>query len=96
MPLVNKQQLIDMKLEDDKLPSYAFPGGYPLFYVVADSGILCSDCANSEEYKKALEDYPEDKQWLIVEYDINYENAYLYCENCNNRIESAYNDLGDE
>lgn len=28
------------------LPSYAWPGGYPIMYLLDDGGTLCGDCAN--------------------------------------------------
>lgn len=79
--------LDDIRGESGKLPSYAWPGGYPLFYFTADNGILCPDCANCDECKEAQED---DDQWRIVEFDTNWEDSSLYCDNCSKRIESAY------
>lgn len=69
---------------DDKgnLPSFAWPGGYPLFYLDAESNILCPDCANENDEYSAP----------IVAHDANWEDDSLYCDHCNKRIESAYND----
>jgi hypothetical protein len=39
----------DMRMENGNLPAYAWPGGYPIYYVAADNGVLCPVCAN--DYK---------------------------------------------
>jgi len=64
----------------DKLPSFAWPGGYPIFYIDRDGTAICPRCANHKRWY--------DKR--IIGADINYEDDSLYCENCNKRIESAY------
>ena len=68
--------------DDGKLPNYAWPGGYPIFYVDKENNILCPECANKgDEYS-----FP------IVDFDINYEDKTLYCDDCSRHIESAYGD----
>jgi hypothetical protein len=64
-----------------KLPKYAWPGGYPMFYVTERNSVLCPDCANKEG---AGSDDPP------VAHDANWEDPSLYCDGCNDRIESAY------
>ncbi len=64
---------------------YAWPGGYPIFYITEDGGVLCPDCANTEDTTDT-----DDPQWRIVGAEVNYEDPELYCDNCNGRIESAY------
>lgn len=80
-----------------KFPAYAWPGGYPVCYVTADSGVLCPDCANDNleltTAKPNSDDY--DRQWAIVDYDVNYENCQLSCDHCNQYIDPAYI-TGDE
>ena len=71
----------------DLLDWYAWPGGYPLFYMTKDNGVLCPKCAN-ENF--TLVNNHADEQWYIVEYDVNYEDDSMYCDNCSNQIESAY------
>src|SRR5690606_3191805 len=66
---------------------YAWPGGYPLFYVTEDNGVLCPRCANKN---RRLCLSPDDPQWHVVDYDINYEDEDLYCDNCSQPIECAY------
>lgn len=90
------------RLENGRLPAFCFPGGYPIFYICADNGILCPNCANQDNgslaftndgHCGAIEDSEfVDKQWCIVAYDVNYENDNAYCDHCGVRIESAYGD----
>lgn len=75
--------------DDGTLPAYAWPGGYPIFYLLADDAVLCADCANGKNGSEASENHP-DRQWRIVAADINWEDPNLYCDHCNKRIESAY------
>ena len=75
--------------ENGKVDSWAWPGGYPLFYICADSGILCPDCANGENGSLATETDPTE-DWRVVAYDINWEDPDLFCDHCSRRIESAY------
>ena len=65
--------------------------GYPLFYHMADGGILCPSCMQ-EAYDENLTSDPDDKQWYVVECSVNWEDTNLTCEHCNERIESAYGD----
>lgn len=66
--------------EDGKLPAFAWPGGYPLFYVTEQNTILCPEHASVES------DYNDE---LISAVDVNWEDPELYCEH-GERIESAY------
>jgi hypothetical protein len=62
-----------------ELPKWAWPGGYPLYYVDAQNSALCPVCANKSEYP-----YP------VVACDINWEDPDFYCMDCGERIPSAY------
>src|SRR5262245_12808100 len=86
-------------VESDMKPiAYAWPGGYPVFYL-ARSGwkneetgelelnqydksefVICPSCAGTAK----------DNDAILIAYDINYEDDDLYCEVCEERIESAY------
>ncbi len=81
-----------IRTDDGKLPAYAWPGGCPMYYVVADNGILCPECANEPESQDTDADCPDDDQWRIVAYGVNWEDDSMYCDNCNERIEPAYGD----
>ncbi len=74
--------------EDGKFQTYAWPGGYPVYHLCADNGVLCPECANTQSEVHTNEDGPED--WHIVASDVNYEDPHLYCDHCHQRIESAY------
>jgi hypothetical protein len=69
---------------------YAWPGGYPIFYIVKDGGCLCADCSNGN-MDKTLD--PDDQDWYIMACDINWEDPTLYCDNCAKFIESAYAEI---
>lgn len=71
---------------DGTVPKWAWPGGYPLFYVCEDGGDICSDCVNHDEGFREI-DAPD---WNVNGYAINYEDPELYCDGCGRRIESAY------
>ena len=56
---------------------YAYSGhGYPLFYYVRSS-VLCADCA-----RKVFDE--------IDDWNTNWEDPGLFCDDCGARIESAY------
>jgi hypothetical protein len=80
--------------ETGKLPAYAWPGGYPVFYICADNGVLCPNCANTEPQVLEADRHAECcrafEQWRIVAGDVNWEDNCLTCDHCNQRIESAY------
>lgn len=65
---------------------YAWPGGYPIYYLTGDGGCLCSKCAN-DNVDLTLTDDP---QWGIKLSDINWEDDGLFCDNCQEPIASAY------
>lgn len=75
--------LDNIRLKDGTLPAYAWPGGYPMFYLDAENCILCPKCANKGEIAPTA-------------YSVNWEDPQLFCEECNERIESAYAEDGDE
>jgi hypothetical protein len=97
--------------ENGKFPTFAFPGGYPIYYLMADNEILCPDCANlpeaytTAEKREAIKsgidqeegtpDYT-DRDWEIVAVDIHEEGLPLTCANCNKEIPSAYGPTDDD
>jgi hypothetical protein len=70
------------------LEPYAWPGGYPLYYLLEQQHeviTLCPTCAADEEPNGPIHQ------------EANYENPDLYCDECSKRIESAYaEDAPDE
>lgn len=69
------------------LPAFAWPGGYPIYYLAKDNGVLCPKCAN--EFKSERDN---DEQLKPVAYEIHWEGQPLSCEHCNAEIASAYGD----
>lgn len=84
--------------EDGKFPAFAWPGGYPIIYLMEDNEVICPDCANQEDAYADEDPAPEDPdpQWHIVAADVYWEGPDLYCANCNKPIESAYGDPEEE
>ena len=72
---------------------YAWPGGYPLFYVMSDGDPLCCDCSRSE--RRSIIDsiaHQSNDGWNTVALTVNWEEQGLMCCHCNKVIESAYGD----
>ena len=71
-----------LKNNDDKLPAYAFPGGYPIAYIDGYNSEVCRDCAQvllGDEYGQAP-----------ISWYIHHEGAPVFCSECNVETESAY------
>jgi len=87
-PTLAKMRQFKAMLKNGK---YTSLGCYPLFLITKDCAALCHDCAVSEKHLiyDAIRDNC-DNGWLVVAQDINWEDSTLYCDHCNNRIESAY------
>jgi hypothetical protein len=65
--------------------TFAWPGGYPCYYLDNENNVLCPDCANKE-----------DMSTEVVAGDVYYEGPPLICDDCGTEIESAYGDPGEE
>lgn len=74
--------------DDGTLAAYAWPGGYPLFYMDRENSTLCVDCARKSD---TVDEVP---QFRPIAAAINYEDGDLYCGQCSCRIESAYGEEG--
>ncbi len=71
---------------------YAFTGGYQKVLVTSDGGCLCHKCAKSEFVNicdSTIKDIRDG--WQAAGVDVNWENSYLYCDNCNDIIPAEYN-----
>lgn len=69
------------RFEDGTLPAFAFPGGYPLLYLTQAGLTVCPECANDTEKGEGDP---------VVAADANWEDPLLYCDDCGERIPSAY------
>lgn len=71
--------------------TFVWPGGYPTYFVTNDGAALCHHCVSKE--RRNILDSVHHKQndgWRVVCLDINYEDPQLFCDHCDDRIESAY------
>ena len=72
---------------------YAWPGGYPRFFVTNDGEALSFDAA--KENQALIIDSIANKTndgWQVIGCDINWEDDSLYCADTGKRIESAYSE----
>jgi hypothetical protein len=74
-----------------ELDRYA-AGGYPVYYVVGDSEVVCATCANDHE--TGLSAFGVEFRDMITACDVNWEDPEMYC-GCGERIESAYAEPDD-
>lgn len=90
---------IIQRYDSGKMPAYAWPGGYPMYYLMEDGDTLCPDCANGENGSLAYivsEDADRAKYhdgWGIVGQDIHWEGEAFICCHCGKRIDSAYGEV---
>lgn len=72
--------------------AYAWPGGYPIYFVTAD-GAAISFKAAKEEARQIIGAIGHNETWSgwrIVAADINWEDASLTCDHTGEPIECAY------
>jgi hypothetical protein len=70
---------------------YAWPGGYPLYFLMSDGEALSFRAAkdNRRAILETLRDGRND-DWRPVALEINWEDADLWCAHRSERIENAY------
>jgi hypothetical protein len=70
---------------------YAWPGGYPLYFITSDGAALSFEAAkeNCRAILEAIHNHLNDG-WRVVACEINYEDADLFCDHTGERIPSAY------
>jgi len=73
---------------------YAWPGGYPKYFITADGAALSFKTVRKEwrEIVRAhlMGRWGRQSGWYVDGVDINWEDAALYCDHSGERIESAY------
>lgn len=72
------------RYNDGSLARYTSIGSYPLLYTTNRGNVLCFQCACEVDEGNG----PDGEH--ITSQDVNWENASLYCDGCEDRIESAY------
>lgn len=73
--------------------AYAWPGGYPYFYVMDDGEALSVEAANENAgliRDSIIGDLRDG--WHAVELAINWDDTGLYCAHTGQRIAPAYGD----
>jgi len=74
--------------------AYAWPGGYPIYFVTADGCALSFESA--QENAGLIRDAiiagarTGNDEWRIVASDINWEDTELTCDHSGEKIQSAY------
>lgn len=88
MPLISTVEEFDKALQDGP---YAWPGGYPLYFITSDGAALSFKAAQDEAelIREAIRDRSDDG-WRIEAVEVNWEDPSLYCDHTGDRIESAY------
>lgn len=86
---------LKLEVNRDPLPAFAWPGGYPMFYVFADGGAVCPACVN-----RNVSEIDEDVRrggrrnshggWAVDAWEVNWEEPDMHCDHCGKRIPSAY------
>ena len=86
--------LAEIRDENGQLPTYAWPGGYPIVYVMNDGEVLCPQCANDPS--NPVHETGEADGWRIEGYEIFWEGPPEQCAHCYREIDSAYGDPDEE
>jgi hypothetical protein len=70
---------------------FAWPGGYPLYFVTADCQALSFEAAFAE-YRQLVAAFKDrwDMQWRVLGCEINWEDPDMVCCHTGKLIESAY------
>lgn len=96
---MNKLDRISLReiLEHLSNGPYAWPGGYPLFFVTEDGDAMSFEAVqeNIELVARATisrEMHHAWHGWRVEAVDINWEDGDLYCCHTGKRIPSAYAD----
>ncbi len=71
--------------------AYAWPGGYPCYFITDDGAALSFDAVKEELKQIMWAIKTKDRGgWQVVGLDVNYEDPALFCAHTNKRIPSAY------
>ena len=72
--------------------AYAWPGGYPQFFVTSDGASLSFEAVR-DNFRAVCADmlHPtRNDQWRITGLEVNWEDGSLYCDHTSEPIPSAY------
>ena len=73
--------------ESNLWPSFAWPGGYDIAYVMDDGEYLCGHCMNAESNVHFKDEDPTEDGWLVIGFDTanNWETGEM-CGHCNRHL----------
>lgn len=86
--------LSEIRDSEGRVPKYAWPGGYPMAFLVDDGEVLCADCVNDPS--NPVHEGGEADGWRVEGYVVHWEGGPLTCSHCNVEIPSAYGDPDEE
>ena len=69
--------------------AYAWPGGYPLYFVTANGDAL-SFASVRDQYWHEIRRIRDGDRDRVIACEVNYENGDLFCEHTGEPIEAAY------
>jgi len=71
---------------------YTSLGGYPKCLIIKNNQCLCWDCVkeNEAEIQESLAMGETSNTYYPLQAEVNWENSELYCDECGERVESAY------
>ncbi len=74
---------------------FAWPGGYPLFFITSDGAALSFEAVR-ENLRSVLWSirHGVNDGWRVIGCDVNWEDPSLYCDHTGARIPSAYAEEG--
>lgn len=81
---------LDRALKDGP---FAWPGGYPLYFITAhDSTVLCFNTVknNYALVSEAVRTQDRQSGWCVCAVDINWEDMHMVCEDTGEDIPCAY------
>jgi len=72
---------------------YAWPGGYPCYFITSDGAALSFEAVEQEFSQVAYAvRHKTNDDWQVIHCEINYEDRELVCSHTGEPIESAYGD----
>lgn len=79
-----KSKILLARGENGDILKCAWPGGYPLVFVMGDGSTLCADCLNEAEKEELTGD-----EYVVEGFVIPYESLVV-CEECGEQFGPVY------
>ena len=84
---MNDDTRVDPKYHRMAQDRFAWPGGYEMYFITDDSGVLCSPCV-VQEWEATIKDTHEGSGWFIVAYDmVGQTDGEVTCDHCNRTLQ---------